>query len=293
MYRFFATTLAGLALASLSYSPSSICNSTLLHLLLPLSSSPFGPSGSDEKEFRGLPIYNCDRRAAGIGRGEGEKSQMHRFYAFPFRSLVPFLPLSYATFNLAVLLKCRKSSARPKRWQWGSGRERERESAGKQIPHLQNEREESPPASRTTSLCSNRTSIRRTHSSRQAPFPGYARNNRTSLFSGCMRERSEGARCSRAMRFSFRSSPPQFLLVDRPTDHLTHPRSILNFLFTLFFFRPFGYCLSSETTRLRSREGINHGLARRTDYSLHSRPRPSSTSTSILRGGGTCSRSPR
>ena len=127
MYRFFATTLAGLALASLSYSPSSICNSTLLHLLLPLSSSPFGPSGSDEKEFRGLPIYNCDRRAAGIGRGEGEKSQMHRFYAFPFRSLVPFLPLSYATFNLAVLLKCRKSSARPKRWQWGSGRERERE----------------------------------------------------------------------------------------------------------------------------------------------------------------------
>ena len=145
--------------------------------------------------------------------------------------------------------------------------------AGKQIPHLQNERrQESRPG--TSFSCARArvlrrfvvVSVRRTHSSRPHFQATLGITEQVSFPGACARERARGPVARDALLFPLSPSiSPAPRPTDRPRPPHPHPRSFSNILFPLAvrFFRPFGYCLR-KTTRLRSREGINHGLARRT-----------------------------
>ena len=147
MYRFFATIRSG-GQSALSHSPPSFATPLFIFLfcVLPRSASPFGAAAlmMEGKGFRGLPICNCNRRT---GNMTGERNlRMHRFYPSPSRSPSSGLPCYFSTVSptplsswncsseMQEILRAREAAARAAEAVVG------RKRAGKQIPHLQNDR---------------------------------------------------------------------------------------------------------------------------------------------------------
>ena len=200
MYRFFATIRAGGRAGNppfpipLLHSPLRSSSSSSAFCLDPhLHSADL----MEEKGFRGLPICNCNRRT---GNMTGERNlRMHRFY--------PSFPFSFPFLRSSLLLPVSTVSLTPlSSWNCSSEMQEilraleaaavvERKRAGKQIPHLQNDRRGESARTRgstlacaCTSLCSTLPSflpsvVPRTHSSRphfqatlrvaeQVSFPG-------------------------------------------------------------------------------------------------------------------------